>query len=83
MTRLTIATLMLTLAGGAVMAQDDASKEEADKVKATLSAWGCEAGSEIEKEKSGVFELDDVKCKDGQYDVKVDPEFKVRSMTRD
>lgn len=58
-------------------------KDEADKVKSALAAWGCEAGAEIEKEQSGIFELDDVKCKEGQYDVKVDKDFKLLSLTRD
>jgi len=76
------ALLAVSLFGTGALAAD-ASKEEAEKVKAALAAWGCEAGAEIEKETSGVFELDDVKCKEGQYDIKVDKDFKLLSLTRD
>jgi hypothetical protein len=40
--------------------------------------------AEAEKiEGSGYFEVDDAKCKDGQYDVKLDKDFKMIAMTRD
>ncbi len=85
MTRILVATLALALSGGLALAEDTvkASKEESGKVAATLAIWGCEATEEIEKEKSGIFELDDVKCKDGQYDVKLGADFKIQSITRD
>lgn len=61
------------------------AEDEAGKIVQTLSDWGCTGGTfEKETEASGVFEADDVKCKDGnQYDVKLDGSFKVISITRD
>jgi hypothetical protein len=57
---------------------------EADKIKATLEALGCTGGKmEKETEGSGYFEIDVAKCKDGQYDIKLDREFKLIAMTRD
>ena len=45
--------------------------------------WGCSGGKiEQESEGTGVYEVDDAKCKDGQYDIKLDKEFKVISITR-
>jgi hypothetical protein len=38
---------------------------------------------EKETEGSGYFEVDDAKCRDGQYDIKLDKDFKVIVMTRD
>jgi hypothetical protein len=39
---------------------------------------------EKESEASGVFEIDDAKCKiGGQFDIKLDKDFKLISMTRD
>ena len=38
---------------------------------------------EQENEATGVYEVDDAKCKDGQYDIKLDKEFKVIVITRD
>jgi hypothetical protein len=32
---------------------------------------------------SGYFEVDDAKCREGQYDIKLDKDFKVIVMTRD
>jgi hypothetical protein len=53
-------------------------------VKAALTDWGCEGGTiEKETEATGVFEVDDAKCKGTQYDIKLDSAFKVISMTRD
>jgi hypothetical protein len=57
---------------------------EAEKIKAALEAWGCTGGKmEKETEGSGYFEVDDAKCKNGQYDIKLDKDFNVTSMTRD
>ena len=77
--------LALTLCGGAALADSKPAEDEAGKIKQTLSNWGCEGGTfEKETEASGMFEADDVKCKDGnQYDVKLDGSFKILSITRD
>lgn len=61
------------------------SEDEAKKASAAAMAWGCEGGTwEKETEASGVYELDDAKCKDGgKYDLKFDKDFKLLSVTRD
>jgi hypothetical protein len=60
------------------------SAEEASKIGAALEAVGCLGGKmEKETEGSGCFEVDDAKCRDGQYDIKLDREFKIIVMTRD
>jgi hypothetical protein len=38
---------------------------------------------ERETEGGGYFEVDDAKCKGGQYDIKLDKDFNVTVMTRD
>ena len=60
------------------------SPAEAEKIKTALEAFGCTAG-EMEKGESSVFafEVDDAKCKDGEYDIKLDKDFKVIIMLRD
>jgi uncharacterized tellurite resistance protein B-like protein len=69
----------------AALADGKPSDAEAASIKTALSAWGCDGGTyEKETEASGVFEIDDAKCKDGaQYDFKLDKDFKVIVMTRD
>jgi hypothetical protein len=66
------------------LADTPVTPAEAEKIKAALEVLGCMGGKiEKETEGSGYFEVDDAKCKDGQYDVKLDKDFKMIAMTRD
>jgi len=57
---------------------------EAEKIKAALDGLGCTGGKmEKETEGSGYFEVDDARCRDGQFDIKLDKDFKLIAMTRD
>jgi hypothetical protein len=68
-----ILALAAILGSTAALADSKPSADEATKVKATLTEWGCEGGTiEKETEASGVFEVDDAKCKGAQYDIKLD-----------
>jgi hypothetical protein len=80
-----IAVVALALSSGFAFADDKPSAEEAEKIAATAKAWGCSGGEgEKESEGSGVFELNDTKCADGaNYDIKMDTNFKVLSITAD
>lgn len=65
-------------------ADEKLSDEEMKAGIAAAKALGCEGGEwEKETEASGVFELDDAKCKDGQYDLKFDKDFKLLSIVHD
>jgi hypothetical protein len=66
----------------AALADTPVSAEEAAKIKTAIEVLGC-SGGKMEKESSGYFEVDDAKCRDGQYDIKLDKDFKVIVMTRD
>ena len=67
-----------------LLADTPVTPAEAEKIKAALEAWGCTGGKmEKETEGSGYFEVDDAKCNDGQYDFKLDKDFKVTVITRD
>ena len=61
------------------------SAEERKSAVAAAAAWGCEGGKwEKETEGTGVFELDDAKCKDGaDYDLKFDKNFKLIDISAD
>ena len=68
----------------AASADTPVSEAEAQKIRAALDTWGCSGGKmEKESEASGVYEVDDAKCKDGQYDIKLDKDFKVIVIARD
>ncbi|HET6388831.1 PepSY domain-containing protein [Hyphomicrobium sp.] len=61
------------------------SADETKQATAAAAAWGCEGGKwEKETEGTGVYELDDAKCKDGRaYDLKFDKDFKLLNMSAD
>lgn len=66
-------------------ADAELSKEEAEKATAAATAWGCEGGEwEKETEGTGLYELDDAKCKDGRaYDLKFDKDFNLMTIVKD
>ena len=75
------------LIGSATLALADSpvSAAEAAKIQAALEPLGCTGGKmEKETEGSGYFEVDDAICNwGGQYDIKLDKDFKIISITRD
>ena len=69
------AALAFAVAGPAVA--EDISEEDVAKINAMLADMNCQMDEDdIEKEDEG-FELDDVFCEDGQYDIELDGEFNV------
>jgi hypothetical protein len=84
MKRFLIAAVAAALCSTTAFADDKPTDEEAAKIKAAVAAWGCEGGNyEKESEGTGVFEAEDVKCKDGQYDIRLTKDYKVFSITMD
>jgi hypothetical protein len=82
-------TLILTAAAAALACTAVAAEEgkkpsegEVKNIKTALSSIGCDGG-EYMKEPSGLFEIDDARCKIGQYDVKLDKDFNITLMSRD
>jgi hypothetical protein len=69
----TIAFALLFAAGAAgAFADDKPTDGEVAKIKTAVEAWGCSGGTyEKESEGTGVYEAEDVKCKDGQYDFRL------------
>jgi hypothetical protein len=66
------------------LADKPVSPAEGEKIKAAMQVWGCSGGKmEQETEGSGLYEVDDAKCHGARYDIKLDKEFKVISITRD
>ena len=79
-----VALAALSMSSGMAIANAPVSSADAEKIQAALQAWGCSGGKmEQETEATGAFEVDDAKCRDGQYDIKLDKDFKVTSITRD
>ena len=83
MNRILIAAASFAFASSA-MADATPSPSEAVKLNEALAVLGCSGGKmEKETEATGVFEVDDSKCRDGQFDLKFDKDFKLLSMIRD
>jgi hypothetical protein len=85
MNKLSLIALAFVFASGtAVLADDKPSADETAKIKEAVAAFGCEGGEyEKETEATGVFEAEDVKCKAGNYDFRMDKDFKVFAITKD
>tara|TARA_Y100001947_G_C10245539_1_gene263539 strand:+ start:100 stop:360 length:261 start_codon:yes stop_codon:yes gene_type:complete len=74
---LCLAGSLLLGAVGPVWASDDLTEEEVDRINAVLAEMQCEMDDDdIEKEDDG-FDLDDVLCAEGQFDIKLDTDFAV------
>jgi hypothetical protein len=83
MKRILVAFVAMSMST-AVSANTPVSEADAQKIRAALQAWGCSGGKmEQETEGTGVYEVDDARCRDGQYDIKLDKDFKVITITRD
>ena len=73
----------LLLVAGPALA-DDPTAEQIEKITAALAAQDCEVDpDEIEVEDDGSFDVDDVACRDGQYDVKLDKDYNVVGMRKE
>ena len=85
MKRTLITTAATVFSFTAALADSKPTDEEAKKILEALKAVGCEGGTmEKETEGTGTFEVDDAKCSGGgQWDVKLNKDFVVISLTRD
>lgn len=65
--------------------QDMASADETAKVTEVLAKIGCKPDPEsgVEKERDDLYEVDDAQCEIGQYDIKLNADFAITSVTLD
>jgi len=80
-------TMAFAAAGfiGCTLADTPVTPAEAEKIKVALEGWNCSDGK-MEKETKGtnvVYEVEDAKCRDGIYEIKLDKDFKVIEISRD
>ncbi|MBV0892098.1 PepSY domain-containing protein [Paracoccus sp. Z118] len=75
MKKIVLAAVIAAFAAPA-FANDEATPEQIARIDEALAAMTCEVDSDnIEVEDDGSFDLDDVICADGQYDVKLNADF--------
>ncbi|MCB1885198.1 MAG: hypothetical protein KDG89_14570 [Geminicoccaceae bacterium] len=79
---LALSPLLLASPGWAQDIQETASPEEAQAVRDEIAKIGCKAET-IEKERDDLFEIDDAQCEIGQYDIKLNKDYKITSITMD
>ena len=77
MKKLLIAAMLAGFAMPALADDDEkATAEQIAKIDEVLAAMSCEVDADnIEVEDDGSFDLDDVICADGQYDVKLNADY--------
>lgn len=72
-----IFTLAVVLAAGTAASAQEADPATIERINALLTGMQCEVDpANIEKDDGG-WELDDVFCADGQYDIKLDADLAV------
>jgi len=85
-------TLMAFAAAGfigsttATLADTPVTPAEAEKIKAALGAFGCTGGKIKKSDEEGSampYEVEDAKCRGGEYDMKLDKNFNVIIILRD
>lgn len=74
MTRYLIAAL---IAAAPAMALADATPDQLARIDEVLAGMKCEVDHANVELEEGIFDLDDVICADGQYDIKLDGDYKV------
>ncbi|MCP4781699.1 MAG: hypothetical protein GY877_13475 [Hyphomicrobium sp.] len=79
-----LALVALACTGTAACADDRVTPEEAKSIQAALNSLDC-YGGDMERKSGGAaaYEVDDAVCKDGQYEFKLDKDFKITSKKRD
>lgn len=83
MQKLILAAFLGALAMPA-FADAKASPEQVKKIDEVLAAMKCEVDPDnIELEDDGSFDIDDVMCADGQYDIKLNADFTEKSRRKE
>ncbi len=70
--------MALALVPFAALAEQGPSEAQMAKIDAVLTAKSCEVDPANVEVGEGGFDLDDVMCASGQYDMKLDADYTVR-----
>jgi hypothetical protein len=77
MTRIVIAASVLAIVAGTSAYAAALTEQQVEGVQTAIKAAGCTVDdSDIEAQGDG-YKADDVECKDGQYDMVLDKDFKI------
>lgn len=76
MKRILVATALMAMVAPA-MADEDPSPEAVERINTLLAEMTCEIDEDNIELEDGGYDLDDVLCADGQYDITLDADFNV------
>ena len=65
-----------------ISAESGIHADEVQRVQEAIGRIDCQAQT-VEKESDTLYEIDDATCGIGQYDIKLNENFEIISMTRD
>ncbi len=71
------------LAGGAASAKAALTEKQVEGVETAIKAIGCTVEESDITAKGDGYKADDVECKDGQYDMLLDKDFKITKKTKE
>ena len=77
MRQIILAAAALAVAPFVALAQGGPTDEQMTRIDAVLEARSCEVGPANVEVKADGFDLDDVMCASGQYDIRLDASFAV------
>ncbi len=77
MKKIIIAAAALAFVPFVAVAQEGPTEEQMARIDEVLAAKSCEVDPANVEVEDGVFDLDDVMCADGQYDIKLDADYAV------
>lgn len=84
MKRILLATGLTVLAFPAFADNNDPTADQIAKIDEALTAMTCEVDpANIDVEDDGSFDLDDVICADGQYDVVLNADYTEKSRRKE
>lgn len=72
-----LAATLLMAAMPCASAADAPTQDEIDRINALLAEIQCEMDDDDIEKEGDVYELDDVLCVDGQFDIKLDADFNI------
>jgi hypothetical protein len=77
MTRIVIAASVLAMVAGTSVYAAALTEQQVEGVQTAIKAAGCTVDDSDIMAKGDGYKADDVECKDGQYDVTLDKDFKI------
>jgi len=83
MRSLIAASAVVIVVAGSAYAKSALTEKEVEGVETAIKAIGCTVEENDITAKGDGYKADDVECKDGQYDMLLDKDFKITKKTKE